>query len=71
MISEYTLQYHNNYFMGMLTLLEGGFLRGHDIDWPTTNFFWNIGHSPIEAPLWTTSSKIETNVAPYSPPPLI
>ncbi len=54
--------------MGILTLFLGGFLRGHDIDWPTTNFFWNIGHSPIEAPLWTTSSKIETNVALYSPP---
>ncbi len=26
--------------------------------------FWNIGHSPIEAPLWTASCKIETNVLP-------
>ncbi len=24
--------------------------------------FWDIGHSPLEAPLWTGSCKIETNV---------
>jgi hypothetical protein len=27
-------------------------------------FFWNIGHAPIKASLWTTSCKIETNVFP-------
>jgi hypothetical protein len=27
-------------------------------------FFWDIGHSPIEAPVWTASCKIETNVLP-------
>ncbi len=37
------------------------------IDWPITNFFWNIGHYQIEAPLWwTLSCKIETNVLPLA-----
>ncbi len=27
----------------------------------------NTGHSPIEAPLWTLSCKIEANVLPYGP----
>ncbi len=28
--------------------------------------FWNAGHSSIEAPLWITSCKIETNVLPMA-----
>jgi len=28
--------------------------------------FWDIGHSPIEAPLWTASCKMETNVLPMA-----
>ncbi len=52
---------HMNYFMGVLTLFllfKGPYWLAHH------QVFWNIGHSPIEAPLWTTSCKIETNVLP-------
>ncbi len=35
---------------------------------PPPIFFGTLGTPPIEAPLWTTSCKIATNVAPYSPP---
>jgi hypothetical protein len=27
------------------------------IDWLINNFFWNIEHAPIEAPLWTPGAK--------------
>ncbi len=29
-------------------------------------FFWNIGHSTIEATFWTTYCKLETNVLTFS-----
>ncbi len=32
------------------------FWRSH-IDWALQQCFWNIGHSPIEAPLWTPVTK--------------
>ncbi len=42
------------HFMGALTLsflfLKGPYSLAHH------QFFWNVGHSPIEAPLWTTIS---------------
>ncbi len=44
------------------------FLEGAVLIGPSPNFFWNIGHSPIEAPLWTPSHKIQTNVLPYGQP---
>ncbi len=41
------------HFMGALTLFFFFFLKGRY--WLAYHqFFWNIGHSPIEAPLWTT-----------------
>jgi hypothetical protein len=54
---------HINYFMGVLTLFF--FWRGPY--WLAYhNFFGNIEHAPIEAPLWTASCKIETNVLPMA-----
>jgi hypothetical protein len=43
MISEYPLPYHNDYFMGMLTLLEGGFLGAMILISPPPNFFGTLG----------------------------
>jgi hypothetical protein len=59
---------HINLLLGALTLFFfwGGGERGH-VDWPITNFSWNIGHSSLQAPLWTPSPNIETNVLPYGP----
>jgi hypothetical protein len=56
-----------NLLLGALTLFYCFFLgRGH-IDWPISNFSWNIGHSSLEEPLWSPSPKIETNMLPYGP----
>jgi hypothetical protein len=42
--------------------------RGHIlIDWPITNFFGTIGHSPIDAPLWTPSHKNKNKCAALWP----
>jgi hypothetical protein len=49
--------------MGVLTLFFSffGFLKG-PYQFAHHQFVWNIGHSSTEAPLWTTSCKIDTNV---------
>ncbi len=49
---------HINWFMGAVTPFFSSPSppqRGH-IDWP---IFWNIGHSPIETPLWTPIAKFQ------------
>jgi hypothetical protein len=54
--------------MGVLTFFVFDFFGRDHIDWPITNFFWNIGHFPIEALLWSLGPqihKIETNVLHY------
>jgi len=52
--------------MGGLTLFL--FERRH-IDWLITTFFETLGTPPpIEAPLWTPSSKMEINMLSYGPP---
>jgi hypothetical protein len=57
---------HINQFMGALTFF---FWEKRHINWPITTFFETLGTPPpIEAPLWTPSSKIEINMLSYGPP---
>ncbi len=59
-LAKNTLLIHINWFMGMFIILFLFLIEPYSL--AHQQFFWNIEHSPMEAPLSTPSCKIETNL---------